>query len=30
MENPNERLQGSDICLMLVMVLAVWLWAFFR
>lgn len=30
MEDQNERLQGSDICLMFIMVLAVWLWAVFR
>jgi hypothetical protein len=30
MEGRNEGLQGSDICLMFVMVLAVWLWAIFR
>lgn len=30
MEKYNQGLQGSDICLMFVMVLAVWLWAVFR
>lgn len=30
MQNQKEGLSGNDMCLLFVMVLAVWLWAVFR
>ncbi len=30
MQNQNERLEGSDFCLLFLMAIAVWLWAVFR